>query len=156
MAAPEKLIRVRGCGTSMHANKNVRAAGACNYYGGAITPETTCHAPPHTCGSAMRATPPSLLMSAGTFSKAMTAHAPASSAILACSAFTTSMMIPPFSICASPLFTTKVPVLGPGSSPTPSVAAVIVDMAVAGCTLSITIPHSCHSAVQKPDCKGST
>jgi len=38
---------------------------------------------------------PSFLMSAGTLSRAMTAQAPASSAILACSAFTTSMMTPP-------------------------------------------------------------
>ena len=34
---------------------------------------------------------------------AMTAHAPAASAILACSGVVTSMMTPPFSICASPL-----------------------------------------------------
>ena len=37
-------------------------------------------------GSDMRATPPCFLISAGTLSKAMTAQAPASSAILACSA----------------------------------------------------------------------
>src|SRR3990170_819764 len=45
--------------------------------------------------SAMRATPPSARMSAGTRSRAITAHAPASSAILACSAVVTSMMTPP-------------------------------------------------------------
>src|SRR5881396_877938 len=60
--------------------------------------------------SAIRATPPSLRMSAGTRSSAMTAHAPASSAILACSALVTSMMTPPFSISAKPDFTRKVPV----------------------------------------------
>ena len=61
-------------------------------------------------GSDMRATPPSLRMSDGTRSSAITAHAPASSAILACSGVTTSMMTPPFSICASPFLTAQVPV----------------------------------------------
>ena len=60
-------------------------------------------------GSLIRATPPCALMSAGTLSRAMTATAPASSAILACSALTTSMMTPPLSIWAIPLFTLKVP-----------------------------------------------
>ena len=54
---------------------------------------------------AMRATPPSLRMSDGTRSSAITAEAPASSAILACSALVTSMMTPPFSISAKPTFT---------------------------------------------------
>src|SRR5205823_794942 len=61
-------------------------------------------------GSDMRATPPSRRMSAGTRSSAMTAQAPASSAILACSASTTSMITPPFSISARPLFTRIVPI----------------------------------------------
>ena len=52
----------------------------------------------------MRATPPSRRMSAGTRSSAMTAAAPARSAIFACSALTTSMMTPPFSISARPDF----------------------------------------------------
>jgi len=52
-------------------------------------------------GSDMRATPPSLRMSAGTRSSAITATAPASSAILACSTLVTSMMTPPLSICAN-------------------------------------------------------
>jgi hypothetical protein len=56
-------------------------------------------------GSLMRATPPSRRMSDGTRSSAMTAQAPASSAILACSASTTSMMTPPFSISARPRLT---------------------------------------------------
>ena len=56
----------------------------------------------------MRATPPSARMSAGTRSNAITATAPASSAILACSAVTTSMITPPLSICARPAFTLKV------------------------------------------------
>src|SRR5258708_7269861 len=60
--------------------------------------------------SLMRATPPSRRMSAGTRSRAITATAPASSAILACSALTTSMMTPPRSISARPRFTRDVPV----------------------------------------------
>ena len=52
----------------------------------------------------MRATPPSLRISEGTRSSAITADAPASSAILACSALVTSMMTPPFSISARPTF----------------------------------------------------
>ena len=52
----------------------------------------------------MRATPPSLRISAGTRSSAITAQAPAFSAILACSALVTSMMTPPFSISARPTF----------------------------------------------------
>src|SRR6187397_2979391 len=59
-------------------------------------------------GSAIRATPPSLRMSAGTRSSAMTATAPASSAMRASSAVVTSMMTPPFSISARPLFTRMV------------------------------------------------
>src|SRR5215217_9593504 len=49
-------------------------------------------------------------MSAGTRSRAMTATAPASSAILAWSAVTTSMMTPPLSISARPRLTRAVPV----------------------------------------------
>jgi hypothetical protein len=59
-------------------------------------------------GSDMRATPPSRRMSEGTRSSAMTAAAPASSAILACSASTTSMMTPPLSISARPDLTRNV------------------------------------------------
>src|SRR4051812_34936542 len=59
-------------------------------------------------GSDMRATPPSRRMSAGTRSSAMTATAPAFSAILACSASTTSMITPPLSISARPALTRKV------------------------------------------------
>src|ERR1700759_2191240 len=56
----------------------------------------------------MRATPPSRRMSAGTRSSAMTAAAPASSAILACSGVTTSMITPPLSISARPALTVNV------------------------------------------------
>ena len=63
-------------------------------------------------GSLMRATPPSVRMSAGTRSSAMTAQAPASSAILACSGVTTSMMTPPFNISARPRLTGNEPVIG--------------------------------------------
>lgn len=79
-------------------------------------------------GSDMRATPPWARMSAGTRSKAITAQAPASSAILAwsgesqhflnefergpfflhtCSALTTSIMTPPFNMRARPVLTVK-------------------------------------------------
>src|SRR5919198_3264409 len=61
-------------------------------------------------GSAIRATPPSARMSAGTRSSAITATAPASSAIRACSAVVTSMITPPLSISARPLLTRIVPV----------------------------------------------
>src|SRR3712207_2121354 len=67
-------------------------------------------------GSLILATPPCALMSAGTLSSAITATAPASSATLACSALTTSMMTPPLSIWAIPLFTLKVPVEYPFSA----------------------------------------
>jgi hypothetical protein len=62
-------------------------------------------------GSDMRATPPSRRMSAGTRSSAITATAPEASAIFACSASTTSMITPPLSISARPLFTRIVPVV---------------------------------------------
>src|SRR5918996_5431480 len=61
-------------------------------------------------GSAIRATPPWTRMSAGTRSSAITATAPASSAILACSAVTTSMITPPLSISARPVLTRSVPI----------------------------------------------
>src|SRR5919202_5941023 len=61
-------------------------------------------------GSAIRATPPSTRMSAGTRSSAITATAPASSAITACSAVVTSMITPPLSISARPLLTRIVPI----------------------------------------------
>ena len=61
-------------------------------------------------GSDMRATPPCARMSAGTRSSAITETAPASSAIFACSASTTSMITPPLSISARPLLTRMVPV----------------------------------------------
>src|SRR5216684_3675214 len=54
---------------------------------------------------AMRATPPSLRMSEGTRSSAITAQAPAFSSICACSALVTSIITPPLSISAKPTFT---------------------------------------------------
>src|SRR6187200_1873723 len=59
-------------------------------------------------GSLMRATPPCERMSLGTRSRAMTATAPASSAIRAWSAVTTSMITPPASMRASPTFVAQV------------------------------------------------
>src|SRR5215469_15244770 len=61
-------------------------------------------------GSLIRATPPCARMSAGTRSSAMTATAPASSAILAWSGVTTSMITPPLSMSAMPRLTRRVPV----------------------------------------------
>src|SRR4029453_8350732 len=75
----------------------------------------------------MRATPPSFRMSDGTRSSAITATAPASSAIFACSALVTSMMTPPFSISANPTFNRGVPtsMLVPSSD----------------CELCVVLPH---------------
>src|SRR5216683_6995777 len=64
-------------------------------------------------GSDIRATPPSLRMSAGTRSSAITAQAPASWAMRACSGVTTSMITPPLSIWASPALTLKDPFTDP-------------------------------------------
>ena len=61
-------------------------------------------------GSLIRDTPPWARMSAGTRSSAITATAPAPSAIRACSGVTTSMMTPPLSISAMPRLTRAVPV----------------------------------------------
>src|SRR3982751_1082776 len=63
-------------------------------------------------GSLIRETPPCARMSAGTRSRAMTATAPASSAILAWSGVTTSMITPPLSISAMPRLTRAVPIAG--------------------------------------------
>ncbi|OQA22472.1 MAG: hypothetical protein BWY60_00228 [Actinobacteria bacterium ADurb.Bin346] len=60
-------------------------------------------------GSAILATPPAALMSAGTLSSAMTETAPASSATLACSTVVTSIITPPLSISARPVLTFNVP-----------------------------------------------
>src|SRR5579884_1927253 len=72
-----------------------------------------------SAGSLMRATPPSRRMSAGTRSSAITAAAPASSAMRACSAVTTSMITPPRNISASPRLTRAVPVLRSSAIPLP-------------------------------------
>src|SRR5665648_73075 len=75
--------------------------------------ETISMMPCTMSGSLIRDTPPWARMSAGTRSRAITATAPASSAILACSGVTTSMMTPPLSISAIPRLTRAVPVAGP-------------------------------------------
>src|SRR5687767_7890613 len=72
--------------------------------------ETASLMPSIMVGSLMRATPPSRRMSDGTRSSAITATAPASSAIFACAGSTTSMITPPLSISARPRFTRVVPV----------------------------------------------
>src|SRR4051794_10734585 len=75
--------------------------------------ETAAMMPSIMSGSDIRETPPWARMSAGTRSSAITATAPASSAILACSAVTTSMMTPPLSISAMPRLTRAVPTAWP-------------------------------------------
>ncbi len=62
--------------------------------------ETAAWMPLIIAGSLMRETPPAARMSAGMRSSAITAHAPAASAIFACSGVVTSMITPPLSICA--------------------------------------------------------
>src|SRR5881227_3021661 len=74
--------------------------------------ETASMIPSIMSGSLIRETPPWARMSAGTRSSAITATAPASSAIFACSAVTTSMITPPLSISAMPRLTRAVPVTG--------------------------------------------
>src|SRR4051812_524636 len=74
--------------------------------------DTVLMIPSIRSGSLMRATPPCARMSAGTRSSAITATAPAASAIFACSAVTTSMITPPLSISAMPRLTRPVPVTG--------------------------------------------
>ena len=73
--------------------------------------DTAALMPSIISGSLMRATPPSRRMSAGTRSSAITATAPASSAILAWPGVTTSMITPPFNISAKPRCTRIEPVV---------------------------------------------
>src|ERR1700710_1759123 len=74
--------------------------------------ETASMMPSIMSGSLIRATPPWARMSAGTRSRAITATAPASSAIFAWSGVTTSMITPPLSISAIPRLTREVPCSG--------------------------------------------
>src|SRR5579872_859650 len=64
-------------------------------------------------GLAMRATPPSARICAGTRSRAITDTAPAFSAISAWRASVTSIMTPPFSISARPVLRRREVVLEP-------------------------------------------
>src|SRR4029077_3377263 len=64
-------------------------------------------------GLAIRATPPSARICAGTRSRAITDTAPACSAMTACSALVTSMMTPPLSISARPVLRRREVVLLP-------------------------------------------
>src|SRR5256885_1116587 len=104
---------------------------------------TTPLIPSMRAGSLMRATPPSRRMSAGTRSRAITATAPASSAILACSAVTTSMMTPPLSISARPLLTRLVPVTRSGAGLGAGVASGIVPSLPVGRSGSSAIGPGC-------------
>src|SRR5690625_3616731 len=74
--------------------------------------ETAEMIPSIMSGSLIRETPPWARMSAGTRSRAMTATAPASSAIRACSGVTTSMMTPPLRWSARPRRTRAVAACG--------------------------------------------
>src|SRR5262245_2007481 len=87
-------------------------------------------------GSAMRATPPSARMSAGTRSSAITATAPASSAMRACSAVVTSTITPPLSISARPLLTRIVPISAIGP-----ILASALEAAVHGVDLLLRRSH---------------
>src|SRR5260370_11169315 len=74
--------------------------------------DTAAMMPSIMSGSLILATPLSWRMSGGTGASASTATAAASSAILAWSGVTTSMITPPLSISAMPRFTRAVPVAG--------------------------------------------
>ncbi len=90
---------------------STRASAKCPIRHFAMTGiETTSMIRVTTSGSAIRATPPSFRMSEGTRSSAITATAPASSAIFACSGVVTSMITPPLSISARPVLRARVPV----------------------------------------------
>src|SRR5450432_4194708 len=77
-------------------------------------------------GLAMRATPPSARIIAGTRSSAMTAVAPACSAMRACSTLMTSMMTPPLSISARPTFRRRLVVPEKAVPPAPFVPMPVV------------------------------
>src|SRR5579875_894625 len=85
--------------------------------------DTAAMMPSIMSGSLILATPPWARMSAGTLSRAITATAPASSAILAWSGVTTSMMTPPLSISAIPRLTRAVPVTVPPPASGPIASA---------------------------------
>src|SRR5258708_13745414 len=72
--------------------------------------ETACMISRMIFGDALRATPPWARICAGTRSRAITAVAPAVSAILAWSALVTSIITPPLSISARPVLS-LIPVL---------------------------------------------
>src|SRR6202000_604962 len=74
--------------------------------------DTALTMPSIMSGSLIRATPPSLRMSAGTRSRAITATAPASSAILAWAGGATSLITPPLRLSAMPRVTRAVPTAG--------------------------------------------
>ncbi len=96
--------------------------------------ETAAMIPSIMSGSLIRETPPSARMSAGTRSSAITATAPASSAILAWSGVTTSMITPPLSISAMPRLTRAVPVAGTALDWSGAASGVAVDTATSSDT----------------------
>src|SRR6187200_3351755 len=100
-------------------------------------------------GSAIRATPPSRRMSAGTRSSAITAQAPASSAIRAWSASVTSMITPPLSISARPLLTRIVPISAMAGSLALRLEAEPVGDPAAGVDRVAVQPLRCGRDVEK-------
>ncbi len=99
--------------------------------------DTASTMPSIRSGSDMRATPPWARMSAGTRSSAMTATAPASSAMRACSALTTSMITPPFIMSARPRLTRVVPV---PRAPSSAAEAVEAEKLRARSSLMVVLP----------------
>jgi hypothetical protein len=86
-------------------------------------------------GSDMRATPPSRRMSAGMRSSAITATAPASSAMRASAGDVTSMITPPLSILARPALTSQVDsTTAPAAAP-PSEVVIVLAMVAGVCGL---------------------
>ena len=99
--------------------------------------DTTFWMPSMISMAHMRATPPSLRISAGTRSRAITAAAPASSAILACSGVVTSMITPPLSISASPTLISKERAsLRPSVEPFPPLLLLMVLLRITSISLN--------------------
>src|SRR6202020_484616 len=90
-------------------------------------------------GSLIRDTPPWARISAGTRSSAITATAPAPSAMRACSGVTTSMMTPPLSISAMPRLTRAVPV-----RPLPLCAALSTATSIVDVSSFSAVPVQCN------------
>ena len=117
--------------------------------------ETAPMMPSIMSGSLIREMPPSARMSAGTRSRAMTATAPASSAILACSGVTTSMITPPLSCSAMPRLTRSVPVPAGGVPLGDSCAATGCCLRVDGYRSAMVRPLSGGNSRHRRRCRPS-